>query len=62
MAKMVQEAFSTVDANSWFLSAGSAGMLVDAAFAGYFGGRFGRRYSYQANLLITRSGCPWRAE
>ncbi|WP_408292248.1 MFS transporter [Paraburkholderia sediminicola] len=52
MAKMVQEAFSTVDANAWFLSAGAAGMLVGAAFAGYFGDRFGRRYSYQANLLI----------
>jgi len=52
MAKMVQEGFSTVDANAWFLSAGATGMLVGAAFAGYFGDRFGRRYSYQANLLI----------
>lgn len=52
MAKMVQEAFSTVDANAYFLSAGAAGMLVGAAFAGYLGDRFGRRYSYQVNLLI----------
>jgi putative MFS transporter len=52
MAKMVQEAFSTIDANAYFLSAGFTGMLVGAAFAGYVGDRFGRRYSYQANLLI----------
>lgn len=52
MAKMVHEGFSSVAANASFLSAGFFGMMVGAAFAGYFGDRFGRRYSYQSNLLI----------
>jgi MFS transporter, putative metabolite:H+ symporter len=52
MAKMVHEGFSSVAANASFLSAGFFGMMVGAAFAGYFGDRFGRRYSYQTNLLI----------
>ena len=52
MAKMVEDGFSTVAANASFLSAGFFGMLVGAGFAGYFGDRFGRRYSYQTNLLI----------
>ncbi|WP_322011646.1 MFS transporter [Paraburkholderia sp. J12] len=52
MAKMVDEAFSTIDANAGFLSAGFAGMLFGALIAGLVGDRFGRRYSYQFNLLI----------
>ncbi|MBV9749071.1 MAG: MFS transporter [Acetobacteraceae bacterium] len=52
MAAMVKSGFSDLAHNAVFISATFFGMLVGAGFAGYLGDRFGRRYSYQTNLLI----------
>ena len=52
LAAMVREGFSDIDGNARFLSWGFGGMLIGAACAGYTGDRFGRRVSYQINLLI----------
>lgn len=52
MAAMVKDGFSDLAHNAVFISATFFGMLVGAGFAGYLGDRFGRRYSYQTNLLI----------
>jgi putative MFS transporter len=52
MAAMLKDGFSDLAHNAVFISATFVGMLVGAGFAGYLGDRFGRRYSYQTNLLI----------
>jgi MFS transporter, putative metabolite:H+ symporter len=44
--------FSTPGANATLISAGFAGMAVGAIVAGFLGDRYGRRFSYQANLGI----------
>ena len=52
MAKMDSEGFSSVAWNATFMSVGFFGMLIGAILAGYLGDRYGRRFSYQTNLLI----------
>ncbi len=52
LGSLVASGWSTLQLNAWFQSATFAGMLVGALFAGYLGDRFGRRFSYQLNLLI----------
>jgi MFS transporter, putative metabolite:H+ symporter len=49
---MAKEGFSTLSLNAAFISSTFIGMFIGAAFAGVIGDRFGRRVSYQANLLI----------
>ncbi|MDR5784632.1 MFS transporter [Caballeronia sp. LZ065] len=49
---MAKEGFSTLAMNAAFVSSTFLGMFIGAAFAGIIGDRFGRRVSYQANLLI----------
>lgn len=44
--------WSTVQQNSWFLSAGFAGLLIGSLLAGFIGDLFGRRVAYQLNLLL----------
>jgi putative MFS transporter len=51
-AAMVKEGFATLASAATFISATFAGMLIGSALAGYVGDRFGRRYSYQANLAV----------
>ena len=52
LAALVQSGWSDLTQNGMFISATFAGMLVGAWSAGVFGDRYGRRFSYQLNLLI----------
>ena len=52
LAALVASAWSTPALNANFLSVTFAGMVLGAWLAGILGDRFGRRYSYQVNLLV----------
>ena len=52
LGAMVKSGFSDLRLNALFISVTFLGMLIGAGFAGYLGDRFGRRSSYQTNLLI----------
>jgi putative MFS transporter len=48
----IKEGWSTMSANALFISAGTAGMTIGSIVAGWIGDRYGRRFSFQLNLLI----------
>jgi MFS transporter, putative metabolite:H+ symporter len=48
----VKEGWSTMTMNALFISAGTAGMTIGSIAAGWFGDNYGRRFSFQLNLLI----------
>jgi MFS transporter, putative metabolite:H+ symporter len=52
LAALIGIGWSTPAQNANFLSATFAGMVIGAWLAGITGDRYGRRFSYQANLLI----------
>ncbi len=52
LAALVKSGWSDLAHNGWFISITFAGMVVGAWFSGVFGDRYGRRFSYQLNLLI----------
>jgi MFS transporter, putative metabolite:H+ symporter len=52
LAALVKSGWSDLAYNGWFISITFAGMMVGAWCAGIFGDHFGRRFSYQLNLLI----------
>ncbi|MCX4163286.1 MULTISPECIES: MFS transporter [Paraburkholderia] len=52
MVAMVRSGWSTMAQNAHFVSAGFLGMLIGAIVAGVTGDRFGRRFSFQFNLLL----------
>jgi putative MFS transporter len=52
LAALLGLGYSTPAQNANFISVTFAGMVVGAWFAGILGDRYGRRFSYQANLLI----------
>jgi MFS transporter, putative metabolite:H+ symporter len=52
LAALVKSGWSDLAHNGWFISITFAGMMVGAWWAGIFGDRYGRRFSYQLNLLI----------
>src|SRR3984893_15485842 len=52
LAALVGNGWSTPALNANFISATFAGMVLGAWFAGILGDRIGRRYCYQANLLV----------
>ena len=52
LGALVASGWSTLDTNALFMSATFLGMLVGTLSAGYLGDRYGRRFSYQLNLLI----------
>ena len=52
MGALVKEGWSDLATNAWFLFATFSGMLIGSLSSGFIGDRFGRRFSYQANLLV----------
>jgi putative MFS transporter len=44
--------FSTLAQNGWFLSLTFVGMTFGSLMAGFLGDRYGRRFTYQFNLMI----------
>ena len=65
LAALVKSGWSDLAYNGWFISITFAGMMVGAWSAGIFGDRYGRRFSYQLNLLIfgiaslAGAAAPW---
>jgi len=49
---LLKSGWSTLELNAWFTTLTFAGLTVGAWCAGVLGDRFGRRFSYQLNLLI----------
>ncbi|OWJ79693.1 MULTISPECIES: MFS transporter [Haematobacter] len=52
LGAIVQDGWSTPEKNAAFLSATAFGMLIGAIMAGFLGDRYGRKFTYQFNLLI----------
>src|SRR3977135_4476172 len=52
LASAVQSKFSTVPQNLQFISLTFVGMTLGALITGFAGDKFGRRFTYQINLLI----------
>ena len=52
LGALVSSGWSTAAMNANFISTTFAGMVVGAWLAGVWGDRFGRRFSYQMNLLV----------
>ena len=48
----LKSGFSTLSQNAVFISATFVGMMVGSFGTGFLGDRFGRRFSYQFNLLV----------
>ena len=51
-ATLVKSGESNLALNGWFLSSTFLGLLIGAWIAGILSDRFGRRVSFQINLLI----------
>lgn len=49
---LIENNWSTLQLNAWFLSGTSLGMLLGSIMAGYLGDKHGRKSTYQINLLI----------
>jgi putative MFS transporter len=52
IAAMAKSGFSNLQLNSYFVTATFIGMTIGAFFSGFIGDRYGRRVTYQLNLLI----------
>lgn len=52
LGAMVRTGFSDLSRNAMFLSATFGGMMIGSWAAGVLGDRYGRRFSYQFNLLL----------
>ncbi len=52
LGSAVQTHFSTLAENGWFLSLTFVGMTLGSLMAGFLGDRYGRRFTYQFNLMI----------
>ena len=52
LGTLVKSGWSDLNANAAFLSATFLGMLAGTFAAGWLGDRYGRRFSYQLNLLV----------
>ncbi len=64
LASAIQTKFSTVPQNLQFLSLTFVGMTLGALITGFVGDKYGRRFTYQINLLIfglaslAAAACP----
>src|ERR1700738_645010 len=52
LAALIQSKFSTLPQNLQFISLTFVGMTIGSLVTGFLGDRFGRRFTYQINLLI----------
>jgi putative MFS transporter len=52
LASVVQSGFSTPALNADFVSKTFLGMTIGALITGFLGDRYGRRFTYQANLIV----------
>src|SRR5690242_6418371 len=52
LASTIKSGFSTAAQNSQFLSLTFVGMTIGSLVTGFVGDKFGRRFTYQINLLI----------
>src|SRR5262249_24082412 len=52
LAATIQSKFSTLPQNLQFISLTFVGMTLGSLITGFVGDRFGRRFTYQVNLLI----------
>jgi putative MFS transporter len=52
LASAVKTGFSTLPQNAMFVSATFVGMMLGSLLTGFLGDRYGRRFTYQVNLLI----------
>lgn len=52
LGAMLQSGFSTMAQNAQFVSVTFLGMMLGSFLTGFLGDRYGRRFSYQANLAI----------
>ncbi|MDR6508367.1 MFS transporter [Arthrobacter oryzae] len=57
LASMLPTGFSTLELNSFFLSATFAGLAIGAAFAGWLSDRVGRGFAFQFNLALFGVVC-----
>lgn len=48
----LKSGFSTIEQNAQFVSVTFLGMMLGSFFTGFLGDRYGRRFTYQANLAI----------
>ena len=48
----LRSGFSTINENAAFVSSTVVGMMLGALLTGFLGDRYGRRFSYQANLAV----------
>lgn len=52
LASTLKSGFSTLPQNAVFVSVTFVGMMLGSFLTGFLGDRYGRRFTYQANLLI----------
>lgn len=52
LGALVHSGMSNLQLNGYFISATFVGMAIGGTLAGMLGDRFGRRFTYQANLLV----------
>jgi putative MFS transporter len=52
LASAIQTKFSTAPANAQFISLTFVGMTIGSLITGFVGDKYGRRFTYQINLLI----------
>lgn len=53
----LQSGFSTMAQNAQFMSLTFVGMMLGSFLTGFLGDRYGRRFTYQANLAIFGAAC-----